>query len=477
MGSLEDELCEARLEASKLKTELVSEKTVSEIKISEMQSRINEYEEERLLGSGRTKMPGMKTKLELSWQKEREDHQRLLQETSTLARDLRQTLFEVERERDKERLENRRRIEQLERNNEEDLDEGRKKVAELQCDLLELRDAHAKLRTSNEKLRLERERYERERDNFYRRGCVTNHQALCLNIYIIWHLNLFFCYSIELNLDRRLNTLLQMVDEVVKVSPDIVQNSMQKKPPATPSSQKRLLKTNSIERGQSPATDVDQIAGILSRLVTASDDIRQFQKSFGDERERERLRRSHMRRAMSTENGNSDSERPPSTPRLSKSTSQNGNLYRKSLSFDQSISGNPKIWKNQNDSTSSIQSIDSEHYGAGGGGGGASGSRTYNRDSSMDSRLSGGSTQSDLPRGTRKKKRSLMGKLKNLTRSSKASDNDGSVSKSGTFHSVMASQTIDTLMKWNFSSYLSDIANGLRFRYQFAQLRTQIEQK
>lgn len=170
LGTLEDELCESRLQTSKLKTELVSEKTVTEIKISEMQSRINEYEEERLLGSGRTKMPGMKTKLELSWQKEREDHQRLLQETSTLARDLRQTLFEVERERDKERLENRRKIEQLEKNNDEDLDEGRKKVAELQCDLLELRDAHAKLRTSNEKLRLERERYDRERDNFYRRG-------------------------------------------------------------------------------------------------------------------------------------------------------------------------------------------------------------------------------------------------------------------------------------------------------------------
>lgn len=148
----------------------MSEKTATEIKLSEMQSRINEYEEERLLGSGRTKIAGMKTKLELSWQKEREDQKRLLQETSTLARDLRQTLLEVERERDKERLENRRRIEQLERNNEEDLDDGRKKIAELQCDLLELRDAHAKLRTSNEKLRLERERYERERDSFYRRG-------------------------------------------------------------------------------------------------------------------------------------------------------------------------------------------------------------------------------------------------------------------------------------------------------------------
>lgn len=33
--------------------------------------------------------------MELAWQKEREDQQRLLQETSTLARDLRQTLYEV----------------------------------------------------------------------------------------------------------------------------------------------------------------------------------------------------------------------------------------------------------------------------------------------------------------------------------------------------------------------------------------------
>lgn len=33
-----------------------------------------------------------------------------------------------------------------------------------QCDLLELRDAHAKLRTTNEKLRREKERYEKERE-------------------------------------------------------------------------------------------------------------------------------------------------------------------------------------------------------------------------------------------------------------------------------------------------------------------------
>lgn len=176
MGSLEDELCEAKLENSKLKTELVSEKTSSEIKISEMKSRLNEYEEERLLASGRTKIPGIKTKLELSWQKEREDQQRLLQETSTLARDLRQTLFEVERERDKERLETRRKLEQLKRANDEELDEGRKKLSELQYDLLELRDAHAKLRTSNEKLRRERERMERE--NTSRRFVPLSYSAM-----------------------------------------------------------------------------------------------------------------------------------------------------------------------------------------------------------------------------------------------------------------------------------------------------------
>lgn len=39
---MEDELSECRLESSKLKTELVSEKSGWQIKLSEMQSRINE---------------------------------------------------------------------------------------------------------------------------------------------------------------------------------------------------------------------------------------------------------------------------------------------------------------------------------------------------------------------------------------------------------------------------------------------------
>ena len=45
--------------------------------------------------SGRSRIPGTRTRMELAWQKEREEQQRLIQESSTLARDLRQTLLEV----------------------------------------------------------------------------------------------------------------------------------------------------------------------------------------------------------------------------------------------------------------------------------------------------------------------------------------------------------------------------------------------
>ena len=73
--------------------------------------------------------------------------------------------FQVEKERDRERLEAKRRIEQVKRGNDEEQIERAKKVTELQSDILELRDAHAKLRTTCEKLRRDKERAERERDD------------------------------------------------------------------------------------------------------------------------------------------------------------------------------------------------------------------------------------------------------------------------------------------------------------------------
>lgn len=158
-------------------------------------------EEDRLLSSGRTKVVGMRTRMELAWQKEREEQQRLLQETSTLARDLRQTLFEVERERDKERLEARRKQEQLKKTAEEEQEENRKKLNELQCDLLELRDAHAKLRTTNEKLRREKERNEREKDEL--RAKVSSSKSS----------------RVDTEEERRVNALLNQVEMLLRLVP------------------------------------------------------------------------------------------------------------------------------------------------------------------------------------------------------------------------------------------------------------------
>lgn len=390
VGCLEDELSESRLEASKLRTELISDKSGFEIRISEMQSKMNEYEEERILGN--TKISGTKTRLELSWQKEREDQQRLLQETSTLARDLRQTLFEVERERDKERLESRRKIDQIKKATEEELEEGRRKISELQSDLLELRDAHAKLRTANEKLRRDRDRYERERESGTKR-------------------------RLEQVGERKVGALLQTVDELVKIAPEF------QKAEAAHSISSTLSIPNAPQRSKSrspspsaPSAPTMQISQVLARLAEASDELRRYQRLCDEEKDRDRVRRGGMRRAASTENDNgidNNTNRP--IARINRAS--HGSLYRKSLSLDQSMQGEQQqqIWKDSDGggSMSSMQSIDSE-YGIRRG------------DSSMDSRLSAGSTQSDMPR-SRKKKKGLMGKLRSLTKS-RGTESDASVS-------------------------------------------------
>jgi MICOS complex subunit MIC60 len=84
----------------------------------------------------------MRTRIELAWQKEREEQHRLLQETSTLARDLRQTLFEVERERDKERLEAKRKQDQLKKMMDEELEENRKKITEVKYQYSHLKETY-----------------------------------------------------------------------------------------------------------------------------------------------------------------------------------------------------------------------------------------------------------------------------------------------------------------------------------------------
>ncbi|XP_057661473.1 early endosome antigen 1 isoform X2 [Diorhabda carinulata] len=399
ISCMEDELSEARLEASRLKTELVSERSSFEVRLSEMHSKINELEEEKVLNSGRTKVVGIRTRMELAWQKEREEQQRLLQETATLARDLRQTLFEVERERDKERLEAKRKLDQLKKASEEDQDENKKKVTELQCDLLELRDAHAKLRTTNEKLRREREKYDKEREEY--RSIMNGKKKLD-----------------QQGDDRKINTLIEQMDTLKQLAPELF-FSKENEAPYTPTPPRR---TKSKSRETSPALErretsmgpeekQQQIQYIMQRLVHTTEDLRRFQRFSEDDAERERIRRTMgVRRATSTEHDNVVLRHKPDL-RRSSGLSQ-GNLKRKSISLEHTIQTEQNIWTNDN-SLSSLNSLDLHSDVESG--------RTR-RDASLDSRLSTGSTQSDS--GEKKKKKSLIGKLKKLTKSRSIDDKD-----------------------------------------------------
>ncbi|PNF26585.1 hypothetical protein B7P43_G11349 [Cryptotermes secundus] len=426
ISCMEDELSEARLEASKLKTELISERSAWEVKLSEIQSHVNELEEDRIISSGRTKIPGMRTRMELAWQKEREEQHRLLQETSTLARDLRQTLFEVERERDKERLEAKRRLDQLKKSTEEEQEENRKKVTEVQCDLLELRDAHAKLRTTNEKLRREKERNEKEREEL-RQLASGKRRA-------------------EQEEDRRINILLEQVDELTRLAPELF---LQKSTPdssstsslsqPTPVAPKRLKgpKSRESSRESSPQlqrkdfqkeTSVDrklQLQSTVQRLSEVTEELRRFQRLSEEERDRERAKRMlGLRRAASTESDNPPDSSLQSKPlvRSAAGLQKKGSLYRKSLSLEQTSGQDQSIWKGESDNEGSLSSLQSLEAGAE-----AFPNNQFftlqKRESSTDSRLSGGSTQSDvLQSKEKKKKKGLFGKLKKLTKSRSIDD-------------------------------------------------------
>ena len=65
------------------------------LQIAELNSKINELEEESLIDSGRARIAGTRTKMELAWQKERESQKKLINELNTMSRDLKSTLVEV----------------------------------------------------------------------------------------------------------------------------------------------------------------------------------------------------------------------------------------------------------------------------------------------------------------------------------------------------------------------------------------------
>ncbi|KAI4480134.1 hypothetical protein M0804_010495 [Polistes exclamans] len=390
ISCMEDELSETKLEYSRLKTSLVSEKSAWNVKLSEMQSRINELEEERILSSGRSKIPGIKVRMELAWQKERKEQQRLLEETATLARDLRQTLFEIERERSKERLENKRKQDQLKKAFDEEKEENKKKLIELQCDLLELRDAHAKLRTSNERMRREKERHEKERQDL--KNEILRQRELD---------------NTEV---KNINMLLRQVDDLQRLFPELHDvHTPEKSEIYTPTPPRRLKGPKSRE--SSPMLDTkndikdkngsmqhlenrtEKLEYTIKKLMDVAKELKESKKTLDNISAKQLMKLS--KRSTSVDNTTRRGTSPnPSKPRLKV----------KSLSLEQTTGGgsidSQNVWGTDSN-MSSLQSLESNPRAF-----------TSQRDSSVDSRLSGDSTKSEMLHREKKYNKGIIGKIR-----------------------------------------------------------------
>lgn len=384
---LEDKLADSKLENTKLKNEIIDQKTNFEIQLCDLQTKVNEYEESRLLVGSARRVPGLRTRLELNWQKEREEQQRLIQETTTLAKDLRQTLYEVERERDLEKLEAKRKIDQLKKMVGQETSDTKTKVQELQRDLQELREAHAKLRQINEKLRREKDRTEVEREAMRDKYLGSSRE--------------------HLNQQSKMERLMEEMKIVKDLAPLVLGEGIDGR-------EGSLTKLT----GEVKPKTREEFTDSLKKACKCMEDLKRMMNLSDD---RDRFKRApSFRRALSDMDSEDESVamRPRSQQRgaLHKSSkSQRSSMYRKTQSLDhQMAEDRNKIWVSTDaGSTTSIDSTMTDDMRR----------AKYDRDISMD-RISTGSQTSDLDVLGEKKKKGIKGMFSKLTKSRSIEDSN-----------------------------------------------------
>lgn len=147
--------------------------------------------------------------------------------------------------------------------------------------------------------------------------------------------------------ERKVGALLQTVDELVKIAPDLKIVGGSSARSASYADNKLRPEQADVRRSRSPSPTLSsaQITNVLARLAEASEELRKFQRVNEDEQERSRIRRGNLRRAASQENDPHGSTSSVASAagsqrgggRLSRNSSNNGSLIRKSLSLDHSI--------------------------------------------------------------------------------------------------------------------------------------------
>ncbi|GFQ79512.1 uncharacterized protein TNCT_351341, partial [Trichonephila clavata] len=170
LEDVREQLDDAQLENKNLKLQIETDKNGFEIQIAELKSKINQLEEQKLLESARGQTRNIaKTRLELTWEKERADLQHLLSESQKMVSELRTKVQQTETDRQKEKQAMRKQMLDMRSSTEKDHQDNRRKMSELHSSLLEIRENHAKLRGLYDRMKKEREILLKEREEWRQR--------------------------------------------------------------------------------------------------------------------------------------------------------------------------------------------------------------------------------------------------------------------------------------------------------------------
>lgn len=174
LEDIHEQLDDALLENKSLKLQYETDKNSWEIEMAELQSRINQLEEQKLLestrGSSRTYA---RTRLELAWDKERTEQHRLLAEAQHVMSDLKTKLINVEKQRDKEKRDAKKRFHDFKIAIEKEHRDIKKKMAQLHGENVDARTTYEKLRTQYEWLRQDKEKIEKNQEKWKQQLIVS----------------------------------------------------------------------------------------------------------------------------------------------------------------------------------------------------------------------------------------------------------------------------------------------------------------
>ncbi|XP_074603575.1 uncharacterized protein LOC141857068 [Brevipalpus obovatus] len=341
METLRAHLEQALLENRNLKIEHASERSSWQIQVAELKTRLNQADEQTLMEMSRGSTRSYtKTRLELAWEKERQEQQKLLAETQKLVEEMKNRAVSLEIAREKERSEARKQLQEMKVLMDKEQEDTQKRIGELQLDLIDLRDSYARIRSQNDRLKRERLASEKEREEF--------------------RLRIFAVISIE----NKVNDLMEQISQILKMIPEVGDNNESKSTDSNDPTKRVRTRVRNRPLSETPEMNVKELRKLLEDAKSKAEEISRILSSKDSD---DPIHRSiSFRRAISSSDmvpgtsfaltllrgergGLMDGRRGPSVrvPPRSKS------MAKKSLSLDHNMTAHSsyeQIWDSGDDS-------------------------------------------------------------------------------------------------------------------------------